>query len=268
MADNIKIAVLLNETKGALQQHLQLTSANITTYQQLRTNILEYYQAQASFGRMQQQQQQQAAAAAATASSNQGPAPMDIGAINKGKGKYRGKGKGKSSGKGPSKGYNKGKSSKGYNNYSNYNNYNKGKGKYRPPIGQAMPFKAASKGKGKGKPSKGKGKGSSDQCYKCGQRGHIARDCRVAESTTMPMRIISPSRIHLMIGSTINLMIGGIKTMMNGMIIRDILSITMRSNHNNWHCQHHHNRKEIIPSIRCNLSTSQQSCPSTSWTSD
>ena len=54
LPDSIKIAVLLNETRGALQQHLQLTASHVTDYQRIRTIIIEYYRAAASFSRMQQ----------------------------------------------------------------------------------------------------------------------------------------------------------------------------------------------------------------------
>ena len=105
---------------------------------------------------------------------------MDIGAINKGK--YKGKSKGKHKGK---YGNNKGYKGKGYNKGKGYgNNYNSfgnkgGKGK----IGQGMPFRGMSnnkgaynKGKGKGS---NKGKGGIQGCYRCGQQGHIARDCKM-----------------------------------------------------------------------------------------
>ena len=49
LPDNIKIAVLLNETRGALQQYLQLTASHVTDYQRIRTIIIEYYRAAASF---------------------------------------------------------------------------------------------------------------------------------------------------------------------------------------------------------------------------
>ena len=50
--DSIKIAILLNETKGALQQHLQLTASNTRDYNTVREIIIEYYRATASFSRM------------------------------------------------------------------------------------------------------------------------------------------------------------------------------------------------------------------------
>lgn len=97
LPDNIKIAVLLNETRGALQQHLQLTASNTTDYNAIRSIIVEYHRAAASFTRMQQLTNQQP--------DDKGPAPMDIGAATKGK---KGKGKGKSKGhhNGKGKGYN------------------------------------------------------------------------------------------------------------------------------------------------------------------
>ena len=94
LPDNIKIAVLLNETRGALQQHLQLTASHVTDYQRIRTIIIEYYRAAASFSRIQQLNGQQP-------KDDKGPAPMDIGATWKGKGKGNGK-KGHHKGKGKS----------------------------------------------------------------------------------------------------------------------------------------------------------------------
>ena len=92
LPDNIKIAVLLNETLGALQQHLQLTASHVTPYQRIRKIIIEYCRAAASFSRMQQLNGQQP-------KDDKGPAPMDIGATWKGEGKGKGK-KGHHKGKG------------------------------------------------------------------------------------------------------------------------------------------------------------------------
>ena len=101
LPDAVEMALLLNETKGPLQQHLQLQAG--------------YYRAASSSNRLQ--------AITSRNSNNRGPAPMDIRATwyNKGKGN-----KGKRKGNGNYKG-------KAYggcgNNYS-YNNYKGGKGKY------------------------------------------------------------------------------------------------------------------------------------------
>ena len=177
LPDAIKIAILLNETKGPLQQHLQLQAGNVTTYAQIRSLVVEYHRAASQFVKPQ----------AATSSDNQGPTPMDIGATwyNKGKGR---KGKGKNKGK-----YNKGQ---GYGGYGNYNNHKGGKGdnRYNQPIGQGNPFKGGYNNRGKGKGyhkgkgynnySKGgkgtKGKEATNVCYRCGQPGHMAKQCRVA----------------------------------------------------------------------------------------
>ena len=77
--------------------------------------------------------------------------PMDVDYI----GKSKGKGKSKSKSKGKSGNNSKGKS-KGKNKDRNQG---KGKGKIN------------SRGKGKGKPSNDK------ECYVCGKKGHLARDC-------------------------------------------------------------------------------------------
>ena len=103
---------------------------------------------------------------------------MDIGAINKGKGKWKGKGKskgkkgnkGKTSHKGKGKGYGQQYKGKGHIGYAPV--------PYNPFAG-----KGYNTGKGKGKATgngKGKGKAPTQGCYKCGQPGHIAKDCRVA----------------------------------------------------------------------------------------
>ena len=45
LPDTVKIAILLNETKGALQQHLQLRAGQVTTYAAMRSIVLEYSKA-------------------------------------------------------------------------------------------------------------------------------------------------------------------------------------------------------------------------------
>ena len=166
LPDAVKIAIQLNETKGPLQQHLQLQAGNITTYAQIRSMVIEYCRATASFTRLQ--------AITSGSSNNQGPAPMDIGATwyNKGKGK---KGKHKGTGK-----YNKGKGYGNYgNNYSN-NNYKGGKGKYnQQPVGQGNPFKGQhGYGKGKGYNNKGKGKVDKEHTIDVLDNSYIKSDKR------------------------------------------------------------------------------------------
>ena len=143
------------------------------TYTDVRATIMEYYRTTTAFTRL-----QQGASSSVATNYNGGAAPMDIGAINKGKGKGKNKGKGK---KGKNKGK-KGNKGKGYGQHSyGYGGQGKGKG----PTGQQQTYSkgfnsyAQGKGKGQGKPT-GKGKGYTTGCYRCGQHGHTAKDCRVA----------------------------------------------------------------------------------------
>ena len=172
LPDQVKIAILMNETKGALQQHLHLNAGATPTYTAIRTTIMEYYRATTALTRLQQQQNP---SSSVSTNYNGGTAPMDIGAI--GKGKYKGKGKGKYKGKGKGKGNNNKGSFKGKGKGYNNNNYYKGKSKGK--IGQ--PQAAPQKGIFKGSPNKGKGHHPTGKgaCYRCGGYGHIAKDCNV-----------------------------------------------------------------------------------------
>ena len=105
LPDQVKIAVLMNETTGPLQQHLHLNAGTTPTYAEVRATIMEYYRTTTAFSRLQQH-----LSSAVVTNLGGGPAPMDIGATYKGKGKGKGKNKGKGYGKGnKGKGYQEGK---------------------------------------------------------------------------------------------------------------------------------------------------------------
>ena len=110
LPDTVKIAILLNETKGALQQHLQLRAGQVTTYAAMRSIVLEYSKATTAVSKLKMMHNP-------TTNNYNGLQPMDIGMIWKGhkgkdKGKskrknyrgngtgFKGKGKGKMTGKG------------------------------------------------------------------------------------------------------------------------------------------------------------------------
>ena len=164
LPDQVKIAVLMNETRGPLRQHLHLNAGTSPTYAAIRATIMEYYRTTMAFTRLHQQ------SSAVSSNLGGGTAPMDIGATYKGKGKGKGKHKGKGKGKNNSKG-------KGYG-YKGYGMNNKGKGNGKQQWQPVQPAKG-DKGKGKNKGQhKGKGKNPMSGCYICGQPGHMARDCR------------------------------------------------------------------------------------------
>ena len=106
--------------QGPLQQHLHLNASATPTYAEVRTTIMEYYRTTTAFSRLQQQ-----SSSAVSSNLGGGPAPMDIGATYKGKGR----GKGKNKGKGFNKGGHKGKGYQQGKGYGGYGSYNKGKGK-------------------------------------------------------------------------------------------------------------------------------------------
>ena len=51
LPDGVRIAILLNKTKGALQQHLQLRAGQIVNYSEIRAVILDYYKTISAFSR-------------------------------------------------------------------------------------------------------------------------------------------------------------------------------------------------------------------------
>ena len=172
LPDQVKIAVLMNETRGPLQQHLHLNASATPTYAEVRTTIMEYYRTTTAFTGLQQQ-----SSSAVSSNLGGGPAPMDIGATYKGKGK----GKGKNKGKGYGKGGNKGKGYQQGKGYGGYGTYNKGKAKGKQQQWhQPKGVEKGNKGKSKGIHKKGKGKNPTAICYRCGQQGHLAKECRTA----------------------------------------------------------------------------------------
>ena len=94
LPDTVLAAILLNKTSGALQTHLRLNARTLTTYEEIRTTILEYHLSRRIL-------------TGASSSSNQGRAPMDIGGLEGKKGFGKGrfgrfegkKGRGKKRGK-------------------------------------------------------------------------------------------------------------------------------------------------------------------------
>ena len=147
LPDSVLVATLLNQTSGALQTHLRLNARTLTTYEEIRTTILEYHQSRHIL-------------TGASSSSNLGPAPMDIGGL---KGK-KGFGKGGFSHFKGKKGKGKGKKGK----------LGKGKGK-----SAHVNFHSQAMAKGKGK-DKGKSKLRGQHalvCWTCGKSGHVASQC-------------------------------------------------------------------------------------------
>ena len=87
LPDSVLVATLLNQTSGPLQPDLRLNVRTLDTYENVKLVILTYYQLRHVTG----------------LGTNNGPAPMDVGALTKGKGRvgqyhlghWKGQGKGK-----------------------------------------------------------------------------------------------------------------------------------------------------------------------------
>ena len=176
LPESVKIAVILNETKGPLQQHLQLLAGQSPSYNTVRTTIMEYYRATTAFNKLKQQ-----TSSSVNTSHGGGTAPMDISAI-KGKGKgYKGKGKYKGERQG--KGYRRYKGERQGKGCGRHKGKEKGyKGYGKGQVGQGNPFsmKGQQKQEHKGRRKGAKGKRAQDKCYRCGQQGHIAREAPTA----------------------------------------------------------------------------------------
>ena len=186
LPESVKIAVILNEAKGPLQQHLRLLAGQSPTYNTVRTTIMEYYRATTAFNKLKQQ-----TSSSVNTNHGGGTAPMDISAI-KGKGKgYKGKGKYKGERQG--KGYGRYKGERQGKGYGRHKGKEKGYKEYgKGPVGQGNPFsmKGQQKQEHKGRRKGAKGKRAQDKCYRCGQQGHIAREAPTATTeqhdTTYP----------------------------------------------------------------------------------
>ena len=142
----VKIAVLIKQSSGPLQQHLQLNANHTTSYNQVRETVLNYTNAQANAFKFE-------------SSRRDDPMQVDLFGVNafKGKGKDKGKGKGKGKDKGKGKGKGKGKD---------------GKGPSPNPSWQEEDDQSW------GTPSEG-GPGSAERwCESCGKHGHTWEKCR------------------------------------------------------------------------------------------
>ena len=175
LSEELKFAILMKCITGQLKTYLNVTLQDNTTYDRLREAILQYDQATIKWSNT------MALGSSLPNNSNadDGPSPMEVDRIWKGKGYGKdNKGKGKD-GKGKSKNKSSSKNDKGsgkshFQKGSWNNSWGSGKGKWNQN-------NANNSDKGGKSSSKGKGHSNNSKivCWKCNKPGHVAKDCRV-----------------------------------------------------------------------------------------
>ena len=185
--DNLKIGTLLKGIPQNLKQHVMVDITDRTTYDELRTKLLQYERSNQTWSAENILGSLSVPDPTTHTSSKpyQGPIPVELDRI------YFRKGKGDQKGKGD-----KGKGGKGKGDRGKGKGYGGRKGG-RGSKGKGRGFgRGFGKGRGKGKKGgknvrqvEGKGyesgKGKSGQgvvCYNCGKTGHIASECWSAPS--------------------------------------------------------------------------------------
>ena len=76
LPDTVKIPNLLNETKGAVQQHLQVGAGQVTTHTEMRSIVVEYYRSTTTLNKLKMMHTPN--------KTYNGPQPMEIGMTWKG----------------------------------------------------------------------------------------------------------------------------------------------------------------------------------------
>ena len=169
---NLKLGTLLKGTALQLRQHVLVDINDRTTYQELRSKLLQYersnqtWSAENILGSLSVQSHH----SSSSSKEYQGPIPMEVDRLHgdrrrdpKGKGDPKGTGKGKGEYKGKGKGY------------GGYGRGRGGKGKGKKGKGRGGKGKKGYGGYG-GK-GKGDGKDKGVTCYNCGKTGHISSEC-------------------------------------------------------------------------------------------